>query len=78
MTDQTYTREPHLRLHEHWLPLAQQENNARQWGYDAAGLEALILAAAPALRQTHTLLAARAILWHYHRQTLLHPLGTEA
>lgn len=58
----------HLRMLEHWLPLAQQENRSQQWGCDAAGLEALILAAMPALQQVEHVLAARYVLWQTHRQ----------
>jgi hypothetical protein len=68
MTHQTSLKNPHLRTLEIWLPLAQQENTTQQWGYDAAGLEALILASAPALQEVHTSLAARYILWRTHRQ----------
>jgi hypothetical protein len=57
-----------LRMLEHWLPLAQQENRSQQWGYDAASLEALILAAMPALQQVQHVLAARYVLWQTHRQ----------
>jgi len=56
-----------LRLLESWLPLAQWESDAQGWGYDGPGLEQLILLAAPALRQAHSLIAARALLWHYHQ-----------
>ena len=57
-----------LRLIESWLPLAQAENMRNGWGQDAPALEALIIAAAPALRLATSTLAARAILWHYHHQ----------
>jgi len=56
-----------LRLLEGWLPLAAAESAAHGWGYDGPGLERLIAAAAPALLQAPSLLAARATLWHYHR-----------
>lgn len=68
MTHQTHIESPSLRILEIWLPLAQQENTVQEWGYDAAGLEALILASVPSLRQAHTVLTARYILWHTHRQ----------
>lgn len=59
------------RLLEGWLPLAQDANAQYGWGLDAAALEALVLCAAPALREAHTALQARAMLWGtYHR---LHP-----
>lgn len=54
-----------LRTLESWLPLAQAENEAQGWGYDGPTLERLILLAAPSLRQAHSLIAARALLWHY-------------
>jgi hypothetical protein len=57
-----------MRLIESWLPLAQAENTRNGWGQDALALEALIIAAAPALRHATSTLSARAILWHYHRQ----------
>lgn len=68
MTHQTHIERSSLRILEIWLPLAQQENMVQKWGYDAAGLEALILASVPALRQAQTVLSARYILWHTHRQ----------
>jgi hypothetical protein len=55
-----------LRLLEGWLRLASFENAMQGWGYDGPGLERLILLAAPSLRQTSTLLAARAVLWQAH------------
>ncbi len=55
-----------LRLLECWLPLAQDVNVTGGWGFTAPALEALILAAAPALVQAHSRLEARAILWHYY------------
>ena len=57
-----------LRLLESWLPLAQWECEAQGWGYDGPGLERLILLAAPSLRQAPSLIAARALLWHYHER----------
>lgn len=57
-----------LRLLESWLPLAQSESEVQGWGYDGSGLERLILLAAPSLRKAPSLIAARALLWHYHRQ----------
>lgn len=68
MTPLSSDRTARLRLLETWLPLVQHENGIHGWGYDAATLEALILVAAPALRQATTPLAARAVLWYYHRQ----------
>lgn len=58
----------HLRLLENWLPLAQAENSAQDWGLNGKQIEALIIQAAPALRIATNQLAARAILWHHHRQ----------
>lgn len=55
-----------LRLLESWLPLAQELNMSHEWDCNATELESLVLAAAPALAQSHTLLEARVILWHYH------------
>jgi hypothetical protein len=55
-----------LRLLESWLPLAQAERERYGWSDDGPALEQLILRAAPALSQAHSLLAARALLWHYH------------
>jgi hypothetical protein len=62
-----------LRLLEHWLPLAQEANEQHGWGLEASALEALILAAAPALGDAGTTLAARATLWACHRE--LHAKG---
>jgi hypothetical protein len=57
-----------LRLVESWLPLAQAECARYGWGYDSLRLEQLILLAAPSLRHAPTLLAARALLWHYQQR----------
>ncbi len=64
------TNDPNSRLLllESWLPLAQWESDAQGWGYDGPALEQLILLAGPSLRQVHSLIAARALLWHYHQQ----------
>lgn len=56
----------HLRLLECWLPLVQQVSEDLSWGYDPAGLEALILAAAADLSQTDSVTTARAVLWRQH------------
>ncbi|NJO82651.1 MAG: hypothetical protein HC828_07380 [Blastochloris sp.] len=56
-----------LHLLESWLPLAQDENERYGWGYDGLRLEQLILLAAPSLRHASTLLAVRALFWHYHQ-----------
>lgn len=65
---EAYSDDPsaRLRLLESWLPLAQSESETQGWGYDGPGLERLIILAAPSLRQTQSLIAARALLWHYH------------
>lgn len=63
-----------LRVLECWLPLAQALNASSGWGANAPALEAIILAAAPALAQARTDVAARAILWHYY--TLLYARPT--
>jgi hypothetical protein len=55
-----------LRLLECWLPLAQQVSEDLAWGYDPAGLETLILAAAADLSQTDSATTARAVLWRQH------------
>lgn len=57
-----------LRLLESWLPLAQAESERYGWGYDSPKLEQLILLAAPRLRAAPTLLAARALFWHYRQE----------
>ena len=54
-----------LRLLESWLPLAQAANERDGWGLDAATLEGLILAAAPALAGAESLVEAHAILWYH-------------
>lgn len=58
-----------LRLLECWLPLAQQVSDDLGWGYDPAGLEALILAAAADLARTDSATTARAVLWRQHLRT---------
>ncbi|NJK81574.1 MAG: hypothetical protein HC893_16285 [Chloroflexaceae bacterium] len=68
MSQPHYDSITRLRLLETWLPLAQEENRACQWGYSAALLEGLILAAAPTLRHAQSTLEARATLWYYQRQ----------
>ncbi|HWQ11797.1 MAG TPA: hypothetical protein VNL77_03305 [Roseiflexaceae bacterium] len=55
-----------LRLLECWLPLAQELNESQVWGDDATALEALIVAAAPALVAAVDTASARAILMLYH------------
>lgn len=55
-----------LRLLECWLPLAQQINERYGWSHDARALEALILAAVPALAQAQNTVEAHAILWYQH------------
>jgi hypothetical protein len=63
-----------LRLLECWLPLAQQVSQDLRWGYDPAGLEALILGAAADLAQTDSATTARAVLWRQHlREQSDHP-----
>lgn len=58
-----------LRLMEGWLPLAQETSQQYGWHLDSPALEALILAAAPALAEAQSALAARAVLWQiYHQQ----------
>lgn len=66
MSGRMYERSMRLCLLENWLPLAQEMNLFHEWDCDAETLEALILRAAPALAQSHTVLEARVILWHYH------------
>jgi hypothetical protein len=51
------------RLLEGWLPLAQDANLLYGWQLDGAALEALIIAAAPALQAAASPLAARAALF---------------
>lgn len=57
-----------LRLLESWLPLVQTENERLGWQLAGPELEALILVAAPQLATSANMLAARAIIWHYHHQ----------
>jgi hypothetical protein len=54
------------RLLECWLPLAQDLNERYRWGHDSQALEALLLAAAPALREVQNAIEAHAILWYQH------------
>jgi hypothetical protein len=61
------------RLLEGWLPLAQDANETYAWALDATGLEALIVCAAPTLRQAQTALTARAILWSTHQRLYTKP-----
>ncbi len=68
MREHRAAHKAHLRLLESWLPLVQHENAVHQWGHAPAELEALILNAAPALRQAHNVLIARFILWQTHHQ----------
>lgn len=56
-----------LRLIERWLPLAQNANDHYGWQLDGPALEALIIAAAPALDQAPSTLAAQAVLWYRYR-----------
>lgn len=57
------------RLLEGWLPLAQDVNQQYGWQLDGSALERLIMAAAPALAEAQTPLAARAVFWQtYHQQ----------
>lgn len=51
------------RLLECWLPLAQEASARFGWRLDGRRLEALVLAAAPALGQARSALGAYAILW---------------
>ena len=66
MTNQELDHTTRQRLLECWLPLAQDLNQRYGWGHDARALEALLLAAAPVLSQTHTAAEAHAILWYHH------------
>ena len=56
-----------LRLLECWLPLAQALCERAGWSDGPAQIEALILAAAPALSRAGSPAEANAILWSYHR-----------
>lgn len=60
-------RRAHQRIVEGWLPLAQDANQQYGWQLDGPALEALIIAAAAALAETRSALAARAILWQLVR-----------
>lgn len=64
MTGEELERDPGLRqrILEGWLPLAQEASASYGWDLEAAALEALILSAAPALRQARTVFEARAML----------------
>ncbi|MFV9504478.1 MAG: hypothetical protein AB4911_07915 [Oscillochloridaceae bacterium umkhey_bin13] len=68
MEADAHTHMSHVRLLEGWLPLAQDANQAYGWYLAAPELEALLLAAAPALMQTLNPLAARAVLWRVYQQ----------
>ena len=57
-----------LRLLEGWLPLAQAASRHYGLGLDAPALEALVLRAAPLLRQAGSPLAAHAMLWMIYQQ----------
>lgn len=62
-----------LRLLESWLPFAQQVMGDLEAHCSPAELEALILAAAPALAMTDSAMTARAVLWsQYLRQRSNH------
>jgi hypothetical protein len=52
-----------LNMLEHWLPLAQSENERCGWRLAGPALERLIELAAPELRTVTSALAARAIFW---------------
>lgn len=58
------------RVLEGWLPFAQDTNQLYGWQLDGPSLEALIIVAAPALMQSRTLLAARAVLWQRYCQQI--------
>lgn len=51
------------RLLEGWLPLAEEASRQYGWDLDPAGLETLILRAAPSLAQSRTALEARLSIW---------------
>lgn len=55
-----------LRLLECWLPLAQAQREAEGWDDSPEALAALVLDAAPLLRDAPSADAARAILAVYH------------
>jgi hypothetical protein len=59
----------HQRLLEGWLPLAQEASARYGWGLDAPALQALILAAAPALSDARSAFEATAILWATYART---------
>jgi hypothetical protein len=52
-----------LKMLEHWLPLAQSENERCGWRLAGPALEQLIELAAPELCTVTSALAARAVLW---------------
>jgi hypothetical protein len=60
--------ETHLRFLESWLPLAEETSRIYGWDLDPAGLEVLILQAAPSLTQSRTMLEARLSLWAAHQR----------
>lgn len=67
MTEDTLTDGGRQRLLEGWLPLAQDANQQYGWHLDGPALEALIIAAAPALAEARSPLAARAALWQRYQ-----------
>lgn len=60
------------RLLEGWLPLAEEASRLYGWDLDSAGLEALILRAAPSLAQSRTTLEARLSLWAAYQRHRAH------
>jgi hypothetical protein len=66
MSEELQIASASLRLLECWLPLVQELNMLQEWGDQAAALEALIQAAAPALQHSSSVGSARAILILYH------------
>jgi hypothetical protein len=66
-SDQSEHRTPspqaRQRLLEGWLPLAEEASRLYGWNLDPAGLEALVLRAAPELAQSRGVLEARLCLW---------------
>lgn len=70
MTENVQVDGGRQRLLERWLPLAQDANLRYNWYLNYPALEALIIAAAPALAQSQNLLTAWTALWQvYHQQT---------
>ena len=66
MTNHELDHATRQRLLEFWLTLSQDLNDRYRWSHDARALEALLLAAAPALRQAQSVVEAHAILWYQH------------